>query len=382
MTGLGNEVAARRLGELGAEGASPTLLVVSSIHGNEPAGYLGSLRVLRALEERQDLIGGHVAFLVGNVRALREGVRYVDRDLNRAWTEDRIAQLRGGTEAAQHEDVEQRELLEEIEGVLAHGQAPAYLLDLHTTSGAGGPFTAVADTLSNRALAMQIPVPLVLGLEELVDGTLHDYMGGRGVRTFAFEAGQHDETRAIERAEAAIWIMLAATGVVNESDFHQVGEARKLLRRDTRHLPRVVEMHYRHAVDPDDDYRMSPGYRNFQPVQVGEVLGRDRRGAVLSPQRARILMPLYQSQGSDGFFIVRDFSPFWLTVSRALRVLGVQRWIHLAPGIRRHPDRPDAWVINRRVARWYALQLMHLLGFRKIEAVGDVLVVLERPNGH
>ncbi len=370
----------RRIADLGPGGVRPTLIVVGAVHGNEPAGVEGGRRVVRVLREREDRMLGRAVFLVGNIAALEGGVRYVDRDLNRAWTPQRIEELRCGGEGGYHEDVEQLELLRELDRVLDEAEGHVSVMDVHTTSGSGGPFTAVSDSLTNRAVALKIPVPLVLGLEELVDGTLHDYMGRRGALTMAFESGQHDEPRAIERAEAGIWMMLYATGIVDESDFPEVMEARKLLHRDTRHLPPVFEMRYRHPVEPDDEFQMNPGYRNFQPIRPGEELARDRAGPVRARERARVLMPLYQDQGTDGFFEVREFNPLWLALSRVMRKTGMQRWVHLAPGIRRHPTRPGAYVINRRVARWYALQLMHLLGLRKIRESGDVLVVLERAH--
>ena len=37
-------------------------------------------------------------------------------------------------------------------------------------------------------------------LEEMVEGTLHDWMGQMGAVTLAFEGGQHQETAAVDRA--------------------------------------------------------------------------------------------------------------------------------------------------------------------------------------
>ena len=368
----------RVLAAMGPAGDGPTLLVVGSIHGNEPAGYLASQRVVFALTNRRQDLRGRVVFLVGNRRALADRIRYVDRDLNRAWTHERVALLRTGVSGDDHEDTEQLELLHEIDAVLEAAKGPVHLLDLHTTSGSGGAFSAVSDSLANRAIALQIPVPLVLGLEELVDGTLHDYLGSRGALTLAFESGQHDEPRAVDRAEAAIWIMLAATGIAPEGGYPEMATSRKLLWQDTRTLPRVFEMRYRHPVLPGDDFVMREGFRNFQPITSGEALADDRGGPVHAPEDARLLMPLYQAQGTDGFFVVREFRPFWLHLSRALRVLRLNRIVHWAPGVRRHPDRPGAYLVNKRVARWYALQLLHLLGFRKYKEAGDFLILLER----
>ncbi len=374
------ETRGRVLWDLGRPDRGPSLIVVAGLHGNEPAGVHAVERVGRALDARSGDLRGRIVCLAGNRLALERGLRFVDRDLNRAWTPERVARLRnGGVETRSTEDAEQKELLDEIDGVLADAQGgPVYVLDLHTTSGDGGPFSTVADTLLNRSLAFALPVPLVLGLEELVEGTLHEYLGRRGCVTLAFESGQHQETEAAERAEAAVWLLLAATGLLPESRLPELPGARKSLGRAGRGLPRVLEMRYRHALEADDGFRMRPGYRNFQRVQRGEVLAHDRNGEVRAPESARLLMPLYQVQGEDGFFVVREFRPFWLHLSYGLRRVGAARWVHWLPGVARHPTRSGALVVDRRVARWFALQLLHLLGYRRHEDDGRRLVVLRQ----
>lgn len=373
----------RVLGELGRSGRGPTLLCVGGLHGNEPAGIHGAQRVLEKLGDREAELLGRFVALAGNLGALRAGRRYLARDLNRAWIPERVERLRNGTGAEggameSPEDREQRELLAAMDEALADARGPVYVLDLHTTSGTGGPFATVADTLPNRTFALNIPVPLILGLEELVDGTLLEYMGARGYVAALFEAGQHAEARAVDRAEAAVWIAVAATGLLPEARVPELAAARKLLRRDTERLPRVLEMRYRHPVGEGDGFTMKPGYKNFQAVERGEVVARSVKGEVAAPESARILMPLYQSQGHDGFFIVREFRPVWLHVSRILRRLRIARWVHWLPGIRRHPELEHALVVDRRIARWYALQILHLLGFRKHLERGNTLVVLRR----
>lgn len=379
----------RILGQAGGKGkgpSAPTLVVISGIHGNEPAGVEASRRVLEALEDRVDRVRGCAIFLTGNRKALAERVRFLDRDLNRAWTEPQVSALRRSLPSSQpkdppaFEDEEQRELLATLDTILEQSAGPVYVLDLHTTSGPGGIFTSVADTLENRTLALSVPVPLVLGLEEMVEGTLQDYLGSRGTVALLFESGQHLEPEAVDRAEAGIWILLAATGLLAESDLPELAPARARLSLDGRHLPRSLELRYRHPVGREDRFRMEPGWVNFTPVRRGEAVAEDRSGPVSSPSAGRILMPLYQPQGEDGFFVVREFRPVWLHLSRILRHAGVDRVAHWFPGIRQDPTRADALVVDRRIARWYALQLLHLLGFRRHREEGDHLVVLRRPR--
>ena len=376
----GTDVQERLLGRITGRQPGPTLICVAGIHGNEPAGVHAVRRVLSALAERRsELVGDFVAF-AGNVAALECGQRFVDRDLNRAWTSERLDQLRSGAlGAGSAEDREQIELLEAIEGVLATSRGAVFALDLHTTSGPGGIFSAFTDSLPHRDFAQRFPVPMILGLEELVDGTLLNLLSDHGLIAVTVETGQHDEPASIDRAEAALWIALVSAGLLPERLVPEATEGRKLLQRDAGHLPRALEMRYRRDVTPEDEFVMAPGYRNFQVVRDGDVVAHDRRGDVVLTEGGRMLMPLYQTQGEDGFFLVREFSPFWMAVSRVMRQAGLARAAVLLPGIRRVPGTDDEVVVDRRVARFFARQLFHLLGFRQMEEVGDELVMRRRP---
>ena len=369
----------RIMGAIQGAFPGPTLLCVGGLHGNEPAGVRALERVLEGLAPRAGIMRGEMVALSGNRSALALSRRFVDRDLNRAWTDERIAALReGGLPGSLVEDREQMELLSAIEEVVARARGPVYFLDLHTTSGAGGPFITFGDTLPNRALAAHIPVPMILGLEELVDGTLLAFLARHGVVGAVYETGQHAELRAVDRAEAGVWLATAAVGLLPERLLPETATARKLLMRDAGHLPRAMEMVYRHHMGPLDGFVMGPGWENFHPVAKGQVVAADVRGPVPAPYQGRMLMPLYQKQGEDGFFIIRDFSPFWLRASHLLRTLGVDRHVHCLPGISVDRRRPDAVVVDTRLARWYAVQFLHLLGFRKHEQDGARLVMRRR----
>lgn len=369
----------RVLGRVRGDRPGPTLLGIGGIHGNEPSGVLALRRVLKRLSDLRSKLRGEFVALAGNRAALARGRRYVDRDLNRAWTAERLALLRErGSLDGQAEDREQVELLDAIEKVVERARGPVYVLDLHSTSGRGGAFSTFGDTLPNRDFATHIPVPMILGLEELVDGTLLGFLGHHGLVAMAFESGQHREAEAVDRAEAALWISLETAGVLRTDRVPEVVRGRKLLHRTGNGLPRVLEMRYRHDVAEGDGFEMEPGYRNFQPVAAGEVVAHDRSGPVSVYYRSRMLMPLYQEQGEDGFFLVREFHPFWLHASYLLRRLGADRVAHWLPGVRRDPEHADIVWVDKRVARWYAVQLFHLLGFRRKEHAGTKLVMARR----
>ncbi len=373
-------VGRRLLGRADGTRGGPTLIVVAGIHGNEPAGVHAVRRVLDALGDRRAQMTGSLVAFAGNLAALEAGKRFVDRDLNRAWTTERLARLRqNGKVGRSVEDREQIELLAEIEGVLDEASAPVYALDLHTTSGPGGVFSAFTDSLPHRAFASRFPVPMVFGLEELVDGTLLNLLSEHGLIAITVETGQHEEPEAIDRAEAAVWIAIVSAGLLPERLVPEATAGRKLLQKASGYLPRALEMRYKRDVVDGDGFVMAPGHSNFQKVTQGRVIARDQGGDIVVQENGRLLMPLYQEQGEDGFFLVREFSPFWMTVSVVLRRAGVSRVAHWLPGVHRVAGTRDEVVVDKRIARFFARQLFHLLGFRQLEDAGDRLVMRRRP---
>ena len=95
-------------------------------------------------------------------------------------------------------------------------------------------------------------------------------------------------------------------------------------------------------------------------------------------EKGVILMPLYQKLGEDGFFIGREISPFWIWLSGVLRTMRLGGMMHLLPGVRRSGKDRDTFDVDTRIARFFPLQLFHLLGFRKLRWHENKLVVSRR----
>ena len=357
----------------------PTLIVVGGLHGNEPAGAIALARIFARLREHDGSgITGTFVGLAGNVKALACNQRYLREDLNRIWLPERIARVRAATGRLEDEDEELAELDRELTRARSEAQGRVVVFDVHSVSGPGPAFVTLDDTLSNRALAFRIPSPCVLGLEEELRGTLTDYFVGAGVTSFGFESGQLYDPMSADRAEAAVWIVLEAVGVLPEGQWPEVARSRRLLEQHTGSLPAVVEVRHRQAITPVDQFRMKPGFTSFQTIREGEHLASSARGPVTAPCDGLILMPLYQGQGSDGFFIVRPVHRVWLSVSSFARRLPVHRLLTWFPGVTVHPDDARSFVVDTRRARWLALQFFHLLGFKRQGRTAHGLVMSPR----
>ena len=336
--------------------------------------------MLDRLDAEEIPLRGEIIAINGNLKALSRKQRYLERDLNRQWSERRVESVVSGDVAGGF-DAEDHELLEiwqQIQAAVERARGEVHFIDMHTSSADGAPFLTVGDTLRNRAFAMQIGLPLILGLEEQVDGALLEFMNNRGYITLGIEAGQHDCPRSIDHHEAVLWRALGTSGSIERERIPEPERWVAVLKQAAASTPRVIEVRRRHAITQEDGFRMRPGYRNFQHVDKGEHLADDHRGEVRAAEAGMILLPLYQGQGNDGFFLCREFSPFWLRLSAFLRSLHVGRFMHWLPGVERHPHVADALVVNTRVARAYPLEVFHLFGFRKRRRKGDLLVVSRR----
>lgn len=364
----------RLLGRIDGERPGPMLVCFGGVHGNEPGGVLGLQRVLAVLETRPEVVRGNLVALCGNRGALARARRFVREDLNRVWTEERVARVREHPSALQDEDAELRDLDRALAEIIPDARGRVVFLDLHSTSGGGAPFSVLDDTLANRSLARLLPVPCVLGLEEELAGTLLGYLNRQGYAAVGFECGQHAAPGTVDRAEAAVWIVLEGSGVLEPGSCPEVERSRRRLEADTAGMPVMVEVRDRHHIPLGSRFAMRPGYGNFQRLTQGELLAEQDGSPVHAEREGLILMPLYQAQGQDGFFVVRPVAMFWLWLSRVARRLHGERFLHWLPGVARRGGRH---VVDLRRARWLARQMFHLLGFRRVKRDGHT-VVMER----
>ena len=121
-----------------------------------------------------------------------------------------------------------------------------------------------------------------------------------------------------------------------------------------------------------------PGYVNFQKVAPGEVLAAERGEEVRAVEGGRLLLPLYQALGNDGFFLAREFHSFWLGASSLLRRAGVDRFAHFLPGVRKARNRKGVLLVSPLSARCFVIEFFHLLGYRKLRRGENYWIISRR----
>lgn len=290
------------------------MICIGGVHGNEPAG-VQALEMLFTLLEREQYLHPSLQFsgclvgLRGNLQALQKGVRLIEKDLNRIWRKTTIAHIQ--RQSNTHPQAEEKELIDLLQTlhqiVKNYPTDKVYLLDLHTTSAQGGIFSICTEDPESIRLGVELHAPVITGMLRGLAGTIlhyfHEQNMGVASVALSFEAGQHQDPLSVNRCLAAILNCMRSIGQIEKNALENRYD--DLLIEYSKNLPKVLELLYRHHLEPDDEFKMAPGYRNFDPVARGQLLAMDSHGAVRSPFDGFLLMPLYQNQGNDGFFIVR-----------------------------------------------------------------------------
>lgn len=360
----------------------PVVVFFVGIHGNEQAGVVAIQDILDEFIEAGIEPEGKLYVVTGNLEALERGVRYVDTDLNRLWekfnTDQDFTALAETGKTLPSEYFESLEIKSEIDNILhEHEQDRPDILfaDLHTTSSESCAFILLNDTLANRELAQKFPVPQILGIEENIHGTLLSYINNLGCRAIGFEAGAHTSFESVQRSKAFIRLLLHHTGLVKTGS-SELGRCEVEMVDNSEMPSAYFEIRYHHFIEDVNKFNMYPGYRNFDSVEKGEPLAIEKGDVIKAPEEGRIFMPLYQKSGNDGFLIIREVSPFWLTFSAWLRDSSIHSLLAYLPGVTR--SGPQEFTVNRDVALFFVKEIFHLLGYRVTEKDSSTLICYRR----
>lgn len=371
----------RVIGEFHGDEDGPVLVFFGGIHGNESSGVVALMEVMDEIKRLKPKIKGSIYALAGNLNSLAKDQRFEKEDLNRIWTKDRIRKLEKGNfkESDLHEDeLEQLELFKIGKEIFKKHAHQVYCIDLHTTSAPTVPFITLNDTLINRDFATKFPVPVIIGIEEFITGPLLSWVMEIGYPSLAFEAGEHYSSDSIKYHKAFVWLSLVNGGLISEAEAPTYGKHFLELAASNSDHGKVMEVYHRQPVAEEDKFEMRPGYVNLQTVVKGEPLATCNQEVLTSPEDGRVFMPLYQSQGSDGYFLAREVAPFWLRLSATLRKMKFDNLLVLLPGVNRDEHEKHTLIVNKSIAKYLAVDIFHLLGYRTKQRLDKTLRFTKR----
>lgn len=367
----------RLIGHVQGLKKGPTIFFFGGIHGNEKAGLIAIEKIFEQLGPMTPDLRGNLFGIKGNIPALVQDKRFLKEDLNRMWTEKSIASILSKQEGER--TVEEKELFKIYQLVfelLDQYAPPYYFIDFHTTSSKTLPFITINDALINRNFAKLFPLPIILGIEEFLEGPLLSYMNEKGYVSLGFESGQHNEASAISNAIAFIWLVLVNAGVLETKNDHFHKPHFEQLSNAARDNHKIYEVEKRFALAKNDHFKMLPGFESFQRVPKGTVLGVLNEKEITTKKNVILFMPLYQKQGAEGFFTIRTLPKWVLKLSEFLRRINGEALLVALPGIKWSDSGKENLLVNLKIARFYAKSIFHLLGYRN-RKIGNTHILIQ-----
>ncbi len=331
------------------------------IHGNEAAGIFALKKVFEKINQQD--VNGSFFGITGNLKALKKGKRFINTDLNRIWTEENLHLIKHSA-ILNIEEQEQYEIYEILREIIKSNKPPYYFIDLHTTSGNTLPFITINDALINRKFSKQFPVPVVLGIEEYLNGPLLSYINTLGYVSLGFESGQHEKKDAITNSIAFIYLSLVAAGILKKENVTEYQYYFNELKLYARNINDMFEVIYLYQLTNGENFKMQPNFESFQNIDKGTLLAQRNGESIISQQNARIFMPLYQDKGKEGFFLIKKINPFFLRLSVVLRRIKADNLLVFLPGISWQNKNKSTILVNLKIARYLAKSIFHLLGYR------------------
>ncbi len=292
----------RIIGKYSGKEKGPLLFVTAGVHGNEPSGVKALEKVFAELEKTKPNIKGTLVGVAGNKLALEKDKRFIEEDLNRTWKEESITNQKRDT----HEQREMHEIIKVLESYPESDFSKRYFLDCHTTSSASLPYVSVQVVNDNDEWAHRFPTYIVRGFSDIVYGAIDHYLSRTGLTGFTFEAGQHTDKRSVENHEGMIWLALKEACGLEPDKLSCYPDCVDNFVKKNAPDQKTFEIIHRYGLEDDDEFKMQPGYENFQKIEKGELLAVKNGQEVKSEWDAYIFMPLYQSQGNDGFFVIQE----------------------------------------------------------------------------
>ena len=355
----------RIIGHVSGKEKGPTLIFFGGIHGNEPSGVIALEEVFNKLNILKDHIKGNVFAIRGNIPALAQERRFLENDLNRIWTSRGIETIK--SKEISERTIEETQLME-IHGILNHildtNEGPYYFIDYHTTSSPTLPFITINDALINRKFAKLFSLPVILGLEEYLEGPLLSYINEKGYVAIGFESGQHYTQDAIENSVAFTWLTLLFAGALSKDLLPDIEQLKAQLSIAAEGNNTFYEVTHRHLITQQDEFNMFPGFKSFEPIEGGTDLASHNGKKLSTEKKSIVFMPLYQEQGEEGFFLIKKIPGWILKLSAGMRKLRMDHLLTWLPGISWSTPTKDRLMVDLKVARFLSKQFFHLMGYR------------------
>ena len=283
--------------------AGSALTVLGAVHGNERCGAAAIARLISDIDNGLVILKRGILRLVPvtNPKAYAEGVRFVERNLNRY--------LYPKDERLHYEDHLDPILCEVLDST-------DVLLDLHSYTAQGGPFIFLGGkNAEEQAYARSLGVSnFVWGWTEAFGSGDHDSKESQGTTEYArtksalavtLECGHHHNPDAADIGYRAILLAMAHLDMLDAGCLSTLGLDREAPSRKQRCV-RMKSVHRR-----EEGAAFAKQWRHFDFVAKGEPIAMLANGKPLAaPEDSFIVLPNDKTAAGDVWFYLGTETEF------------------------------------------------------------------------
>lgn len=226
-----------------------TSIIMAGVHGNEMCG----INVFASLLPNISIETGKVIFVIGNPRAVKRNIRFIEFNLNRAF-------LPASKYSNKIKNSYEYKRARELKKILKQGDA---LLDIHSTLHPNKPFIICEENAAE--IISYFPKDferVVQGFDVLEPGATDGFMNSRRGIGICIECGQHNSLSATAIAKKTIFSFLAARGHIDSSKI-------KIIKKRE-----VIKMNYLYR-SKSNSFILDKNFSDFEKIKKGTLIGVD-----------------------------------------------------------------------------------------------------------
>ena len=257
----------------------PVLGITACTHGNEPAGLETIRFLLKEFDLERRLLCGCVylgvnnlaaaaSYIAGGRRGLKNRYRYIDINMNRLPHDLSVTPVSG------YEIRRARDLL------------PLWRqfdvgLDIHSTSQPTLPMIVNSGRTLHTDLVRGFPIRKVISNIDVIQRGLpafgfYGHGSGSGTPVMEIEAGGHEDHESMMRGRTCAIALLRNLRMIDGPDTHDTAEFEEYIVHGS-------------VLFPDNTYRLTRMFKNFEHVQSGTIIARGNGGSIVTERSSHTL---------------------------------------------------------------------------------------------
>ncbi|PIT93119.1 MAG: hypothetical protein COU06_01825 [Candidatus Harrisonbacteria bacterium CG10_big_fil_rev_8_21_14_0_10_38_8] len=258
------------------------VVIIGGVHGNEVCG----VRLLsKFIEEDIKIKSGELILIFGNPRAINEGVRFIDTNLNRLFqSENKLSK--------KEKESYEFERMKTIRTVLEEADI---LIDIHSSNSiVSKPFIICENNSYN--LVENIPFEIISsGWDEMQPGGTDYFMNSINKQGVCIECGSNTDPKTLENATKAVSQFLIGLGIIEGNLIDNLAEKKYL----------KVFFQYKTKTN----FIPAQEFSDFQFIKENTLIGYDDKELITNQESGYILFSRERiNPNEEGFLMAKEIN--------------------------------------------------------------------------